>query len=125
MSDMIIKSAGNSATYRWNSNILVSTYGGDQVEQYGNAFFQGLKSMMADTNAITLAPGLTTFSMGAQTYPTSSANDMVSEYSSADGFLNWQAWPLNVDQNITVTPDKAFRSDLKSNGRSGPYIASR
>ena len=63
--------------------------------------------------------------MGAADNPTSSANDMVSQYTSADGYLNWQAWPLNVDSNITVTPDKAFQSALKSKGKTGPYIMSK
>lgn len=123
MQDVLEKNAGSSAQYRWNNDILVSTYGGDQVSEYGNEFFEGLKSNMASSNnAIVLAPALTTFSMGAQTDPSGSASDMVSQYSSVDGFLNWQAWPLNTDQNITVTPDQAFQSALKSAGRSGPYI---
>lgn len=122
METMISKYAGNSAAYRWNSNMLVSTYGGDQVEQYGDEFFQGLKDNMADSNPISLAPALTTYSMGAQTNPTSEAASLMSDYPSIDGYLNWQAWPLNVEQNITVTPDQAFQSALKSNGRTGPYI---
>jgi glucan endo-1,3-alpha-glucosidase len=62
MQHMINKYAGNSATFRWNNNILVSTYGGDQVAQYGNDFFQGLKNAMKSTNTITLAPALTGYS---------------------------------------------------------------
>ncbi|KAK5133810.1 hypothetical protein LTR08_007240 [Meristemomyces frigidus] len=122
MQDIISKYAGNSAAYRWNSNMLVSTYGGDQVEQYGNEFFQGLKDNMKDSNPITLAPGLTTYSMGAQDNPTTEAASLITDYPSIDGYLNWQAWPLNVLANLTVTPDQAFQSALKSAGRSGPYI---
>lgn len=122
MQEVISKYSGSSAAYRWNSNMLVSTYGGDQVDQYGNEFFQGLKDNMKGSNPISLAPALTEYSMGAQTDPTGSASSLMSDYTSIDGYLNWQAWPLNVNQNITVTPDQAFQSALKSNGRSGPYI---
>lgn len=122
MADMISRYAGNSAAYRWNSNMLVSTYGGDQVDQYGNDFFQGLKDNMKDSNPISLAPALTTYSMGAQSNPSGEASNLMSDYPSIDGYLNWQAWPMNVESNITTTPDQAFQSALKSAGRSGPYI---
>ena len=46
----------------------------------------------------------------------------MSEYPSIDGYLNWQAWPLDSDVNMTTTSDEAFKSALKSNGKSGPYI---
>jgi len=122
MQTMISKYASNSAAYRWNNNLLVSTYGGDQVEEYGNEFFEGLKSNMQSSNPITLAPALTTYSMDAQTDATSAASSLMSDYSSIDGYFNWQAWPLNVQQNTTVTPDQAFQAAIKSNSRSGPYI---
>lgn len=124
MQHMISKYAGNSATYRWNSNILVSTYGGDFVAQYGNDFFQTLKNNMKSTNAITLAPALTKYSMGAQTSPSQSAADLISDFPSIDGYLNWQAWPLDIHQNITLTADQALQSALKGAGKSGPYIMS-
>lgn len=122
MQTMISKYAGNSAAYRWNSNLLVSTFGGDTVREYGNSFFQTLEDNMKDSNPISLAPALTKYAMGAQADPQTEAASLMSDYPSIDGYLNWQAWPLNVDQNITVTPDQAFKSALKSNGRSGPYI---
>lgn len=123
MQSMITKYAGSSATYRWNSNILVSTYGGDQVDQYGNEFFQGLKDNMKYWgNAITLSPALTTYSMQAQTDPTGAASSLISEYSSIDGYFNWQAWPLDTHQNITATPDDAFQTALKNAGKTGPYV---
>ncbi|KAK5700379.1 hypothetical protein LTR17_022987 [Elasticomyces elasticus] len=125
MGEMISKYSSNSATPRWNNNILVSTYGGDQVDEYGNDFFEGLKSSLTGSNAITLAPGLTTYSMEAGSEgadPSSAASSMLSDFSSADGYLNWQAWPLNVDSNMTTTADEAFQSALKSSSRSGPYI---
>ncbi|KAK4498960.1 hypothetical protein PRZ48_009471 [Zasmidium cellare] len=123
MQDMIVKYAGSSATYRWNSNIVVSTYGGDQVDdQYGDMFFQGLKDRMKSSNAITLVPALTTYSMAAQTDPSKAAKKLISEYPSIDGYFNWQAWPLDVDQNITASPDLAFQSALKNAGKTGPYM---
>lgn len=123
MQTMITKYAGSPATYRWNSNILVSTYGGDQVRQYGNAFFQTLKTNMKYwNNAITLAPALTTYSMSGYTSPTSAAAKLISDYPSVDGYFNWQAWPLDTDTNITATPDQAFQSALKKAGKTGPYI---
>lgn len=123
MQDMITKYAGSSATYRWNSNILVSTYGGDQVKHYGNSFFQTLKDNMKYwNNAITLAPALTTYSMAAQTDAKKQASRLISDFSSIDGYFNWQAWPLNVDNNITATPDQAFQAALKNAGKTGPYI---
>jgi glucan endo-1,3-alpha-glucosidase len=123
MQDMITKYASSSATYRWNNNILVSTYGGDSVEHYGNEFFQGLKDNMQHwNNPITLAPALTKYSMAAQTDAQSSAAKLISEYPSIDGYFNWQAWPLDVEANITASPDQAFQSALKNAGKKGPYI---
>ena len=123
MQSMISRYSDYSSAYRWNSNILVSTYGGDQSEQYGNEFFQGLKdNMQYANNAITLAPALTTYSMGAQAHPLHTAASLMSDYPSIDGFFNWQAWPLNVRKNISVSPDLAFQSSLKNSGRTGPYI---
>ncbi|KAI7093271.1 glycoside hydrolase, partial [Hortaea werneckii] len=107
MADAISKYSGSSAAYRWNSNMLVSTYGGDQVDQYGNEFFQGLKDNMKGYNPISLAPALTTYSLSAWDNPQN---------------LNWQAWPLDSDTNMTTSSDEAFKSALKSNGKSGPYI---
>ncbi|RMY07578.1 hypothetical protein D0867_09307 [Hortaea werneckii] len=122
MADAISKYSGSSAAYRWNSNMLVSTYGGDQVDQYGNEFFQGLKDNMKGYNPISLAPALTTYSLSAWDNPQSSASNLMSDYPSIDGYLNWQAWPLDSDTNMTTSSDEAFKSALKSNGKSGPYI---
>ncbi|EMC93240.1 glycoside hydrolase family 71 protein [Baudoinia panamericana UAMH 10762] len=122
MASILSTHAGSSAAYRWNSNLLVSTYGGDQVVQYGNQFFQGLKNTMQSSNAISIAPALTTYSMSAQYDASSAASSLVSDYPSIDGYLNWQAWPLDVQQNSSVTPDQAFQSALKSKGRAGPYV---
>ena len=91
MASMISKYAGTKAMLRWNSNIVVTTYGGDTVDQYGDEFFSGLKSMMKSTNAISIVPALTTFSDEANTAgvsPSSAASDLISKYPSIDGFLN-------------------------------------
>ena len=124
MADIISKNKDSSANYKWNNGILVTTYGGDQVDEYGNDFFQGLKDQMSSSCPITLAPALTTYSMGAQTNPQQYASSLVSDYPSIDGYVNWQAWALNVKQNQTVTADQAFQSQLKSSGKPGPYIMS-
>lgn len=125
MADILTKHAGSSATYRWNSNILVSTYGGDQADEYGDEFFQGLKDLMkSGSNSISLAPALTTYSMQAQTDPNGASSDLIENYPSIDGYLNWQAWPLDMDKNITIGPDKALQSSLTKAGKTGPYIMS-
>ncbi|SMQ51069.1 unnamed protein product [Zymoseptoria tritici ST99CH_1A5] len=123
MQDMITKHASSPAAYRWNNNLLVSTYGGDNIEHYGNQFFQGLKDKMAYwKNPITLAPALTKYSTAAQTNAQSSAAKLISDYPAIDGYFNWQAWPLDVEANITASPDQAFQSALKNAGKTGPYI---
>ena len=89
MASMINKYAGSSAMLRWNTNIVVTTFGGDTVDQYGDEFFAGLKTMMKnDNNAISLVPGLTSFSNAAQSDANTAASNMLSQYPSMDGFLN-------------------------------------
>lgn len=123
MADMVMRSAGSSATYRWNSNILVSTYGGDTVEQYGNEFFHGLKSLLRDSgNPISFAPALTSYSHHAQESPQDASYELLNEYPTLDGYMNWQAWPLDNEQNTTCTADQAFQGALKDAGKTGPYI---
>ncbi|KAG9538091.1 glycoside hydrolase, partial [Aureobasidium melanogenum] len=68
MTDMITKHAGSSATMRWNTNVLVSTYAGDDNDAYGNQFFQNLKnSCKSAGNPISLAPALVSYAQAAQT----------------------------------------------------------
>lgn len=89
MASVITAHAGSDATLRWSTNIVVSTFGGDTVEQYGDEFFAGLKSMMkSSNNAISIVPALTSFSYQAQNTPTTAANDLVTQYPSIDGYLN-------------------------------------
>ncbi|GAB7351942.1 hypothetical protein MBLNU459_g2478t1 [Dothideomycetes sp. NU459] len=122
MQSMITKHAASSATYRWNTNILVSTYGGDTVTQYGNAFFQGLKdNLKASGNAISLVPALTSYSTAAYYTPKTSAAKLIADYPSIDGYFNWQAWPL-TNANMTTTADASFKSALTKAGKTGPYM---
>nr|POE87904.1 udp-n-acetylglucosamine--dolichyl-phosphate n-acetylglucosaminephosphotransferase [Quercus suber] len=124
MQSILERNAGSSAAFRWNSNLLVTTYGGDMVQQYGNNFFQSLKDNMKSTHAITLAPALTKYSMAGYNNPTPQAHRIFDDFPAIDGYVNWQAWPLNEDKAISITPDKAFQAALKSSGKTGPYIMS-
>ncbi|KAL1297014.1 hypothetical protein AAFC00_004608 [Neodothiora populina] len=122
MSSMITKYSGSSAAMRWNTNVLVSTYGGDQVDEYGNDFFQKLKDTVKGSGvAISLSPALTSYSEGAQNHADTAASNLIKNYPSIDGFFNWQAWPLEND-NLTVSADEAFKSALNNAGKTGPYI---
>lgn len=86
---MITKHSGSSAAMRWNTNILVSTYAGDNNNAYGNQFFQNLKdSCKSAGNPITLAPALVSYAQSAQTDATKSAAKMISDYPSVDGYFN-------------------------------------
>jgi glucan endo-1,3-alpha-glucosidase len=76
--------AVSSAMYKWNGRPLVSTYSG---KSYGNAFFAGLKSSLANSgHNISFAPALTDYNEPSQ------ANQMLSDFPSVDGFVNWWAW---------------------------------
>lgn len=89
MESMITKYAGSSAALRWNTNLVVSTYGGDTVDEYGNEFFQSLKnSLKAAGHSISLVPALTSFSEAAQSSPVTSAAKLISEYTAIDGYFN-------------------------------------
>jgi len=90
MQSMITKYASNTAQLTWNGNILVSTFGGDTVSQYGESFFETLKSDLKSAgHSITLAPALTSYSEDAQADNGSSeAPAFLDSFPSADGFLN-------------------------------------
>jgi glucan endo-1,3-alpha-glucosidase len=123
MADVLQKHAGSKATYRWNSNMLVTTYGGDRVQQYGNLFFADLKAKMKSSgNAISFTPALTSYSDKAQKDPEGAAYKMVQEFPTTDGYFNWQAWPMTDNVNNTCTPDEAFQYQMKQSGKTGPYI---
>lgn len=58
MAGVLQKHASSKATYRWNRNMLVTTYGGDSVKQYGNPFFADLKAKMNSSgNGYLFHPG--------------------------------------------------------------------
>jgi glucan endo-1,3-alpha-glucosidase len=123
MADVLQKHASSKATYRWNSNMLVTTYGGDAVKQYGNLFFADLKAKMKFSgNAISFTPALTTYSTMAQKDAEGAAYEMIQDFPTTDGYFNWQAWPFSDNVNTTVTPDAAFQSAMKKAGKTGPYM---
>jgi glucan endo-1,3-alpha-glucosidase len=123
MADVLQKHASSKATYRWNSNMLVTTYGGDAVQQYGNLFFADLKlKMRLSGNAISFTPALTTYSTKAQTDAEGAAYEMIQDFPTTDGYFNWQAWPMSNNINNTCTPDEAFQYQMKKAGKTGPYI---
>jgi glucan endo-1,3-alpha-glucosidase len=123
MADVLQKHASSKATYRWNSNMLVTTYGGDRVKQYGNLFFADLKAKMKFSgNSISFTPALTSYSDKAQKDPESAAYQMVQDFTTTDGYFNWQAWPMSDNVNNTCTPDQAFQSAMKKAGKTGPYM---
>ncbi|KAK5175931.1 hypothetical protein LTR16_011363, partial [Cryomyces antarcticus] len=87
MASMISRYASNSATYLWNNDVLVSTFGGDSVI-YGNQFFAGLKNALSGQVGISLVPALTSYSLAAQFKPPQEAASLVADYPSIDGFFN-------------------------------------
>ncbi|KAF2493190.1 glycoside hydrolase family 71 protein [Lophium mytilinum] len=120
MVDKLSKHATSDAAFKWNGDVLVSTFGG---ELYGNDFFASLKSAASSAGlGISLAPALDDYSMAAQSDPQTEASKVISDYPSVDGFLNWQAWPLNEHANLTTAADTAFKSAFSNAGRTGPYI---
>lgn len=42
MADVLQKHAAGKTTYGWNRNMLVTTYRGDSVDQYGDMSFSDL-----------------------------------------------------------------------------------
>lgn len=101
----------------------MTTYGGDSVKQYGNLFFQDLKAKMEESNnAISLTPALTQYSTTAQKIAIESAAEMIRNFPAADGYFNWQAWPVDDNVKNTCTADKAYHSALQNAGKSGAYI---
>jgi glucan endo-1,3-alpha-glucosidase len=102
MADVLQKHASSKATYRWNSNMLVTTYGGDAVKQYGNLFFADLKlKMRLSGNAISFTPALTTYSTKAQKDAEGAAYEMIQDFPTTDGYFQYQ---------------------MKKAGKTGPYI---
>ncbi|KAI9659427.1 MAG: hypothetical protein M1821_001685 [Bathelium mastoideum] len=121
MSSIISNYTNSSAAYKWNNQMLVTTYAG---EAYGNAFFQSLKQTLSEQDIdISIAPGFVTYAEAAQNEAAAGqANAFMSAFDSLDGFLNWQSWPLNKKLNNTADIDLALQTTLKAAGKKGPYI---
>lgn len=47
---------------------------------------------------------------------------MVKDFSTVNGYFNWQMWPMSDSVKITCTADEAFQNSLKMAGKTGPYI---
>jgi glucan endo-1,3-alpha-glucosidase len=123
MADVLEKHASSEASYRWQGDMLVTTYGGDRVHQYGNSFFEDLKAKMKlFKTPISFTPALTTYAEKAQTSAKDAAHQMIEDFPSADGYFNWQAWPMNGNVNSTCAIDEAFQDVMIDKGKDGPYI---
>ena len=87
MSSIISNYTNSSAAYKWNKQMLVTTYAG---EKYGNAFFQDLKQTLAEQDIdISIAPGFTSYAEAAQNEAaTGQAKSFMSAFDSLDGFFN-------------------------------------
>ena len=100
MATMIDKYAKHQASYRWNGDILVSTYAG---EGYGDSFFAELKKELRGQGiSISLAPALTTYADAAHNKtvnPTEIASSMLENYTSIDGYLNCKLPDFYVTQS--------------------------
>jgi glucan endo-1,3-alpha-glucosidase len=82
--NIVAAHASSSASYKWNNNVLVSTYSGSS---YGDTFFSGIKSSLSSQGIkISFAPALTDFR------DPSLATQMLSNFPSVDGFFNWWSW---------------------------------
>ncbi|QIX00712.1 hypothetical protein AMS68_006229 [Peltaster fructicola] len=113
-----------NSPYRWNTDILVTTFGGTNAP-YGNSFLQAFKDLARANNfRVQLAPALTTYSNDAQQNADAAASQLMVDYPSADGYVNWQAWPLDTHANMTTAVDQAFQNKLRAAGHTGPYIMS-
>ena len=128
---IVAKHASSASTYRWNNQVLVSTFAG---ESYGNAFWASVKTNLAAKGiTISLAPAFTSYRDPAQ------ANTLLSNFPSIDGFFNWWSWyvyfcvylrlpcahaalsrPADTNTLLTTDTDLAYQKAVKT--RTGPYI---
>lgn len=123
MAEVLDKHASSPASYRWNGDMLVTTYGGDRVQQYGGSFFEDLKTKMRlSGKPISFTPALTTYAEKAQTGAEDATRQMIQDFPSADGYFNWQAWPMNGNSDSTCAVDKAFQDGMAHAAKNGPYI---
>lgn len=122
MSTLISDASKQSATYRWNDAVLVTTRGGGL---YGDDYFSQIKSLLDRQGVnISIAPYIESYVEAAHSFgePEKDAKFAFSDYPSIDGFYNEMAWPMDVRQNLTCDVDNAFKGALKNAGRNGPYI---
>jgi len=114
MVSIVAKHASSASTFKWNGNVLVSTYSG---ESYGDSFWSSFKTALGQQGiSVTLAPAFTSYR------DPSNAGSLLSAFPSIDGFFNWWSWPADTDSNLTTATDLAYQQAIKS--RSGPYIMS-
>lgn len=103
MSSIISNYTNSSAAYKWNNQMLVTTYAG---EAYGNAFFQDLKQTLGEQDiGISIAPGFTSYAEAAQNEAASGqANAFMSAFDSLDGFFNCQYYiTTSIDENTNIS----------------------
>jgi len=114
MVNIVAAHANSSATYKFNGDVLVSTYSGSAQ---GNDFWNGFKSSLASRGVtIKLAPAFTDYRDPSLT------SQLLSSFPSIDGFFNWWSWPADVPQNLTTDTDIAYQKAIAPRG--GPYIMS-
>ncbi|KAI0322382.1 glycoside hydrolase family 71 protein [Amylostereum chailletii] len=112
MVSLVAAHADSPSTFRWNGDVLVSTFNGQTND---DAFWANLKSTLsAQGITISLAPAFTSFRDPSQ------ANTLLSTFPSIDGFTNWWSWPADNGDLLTTDTDKAYQAAIAS--RSGPFI---
>ena len=101
MSSIISNYTNSSAAYKWNDQMLVTTYAG---EKYGNAFFQALKQTLAQQDIeISIAPGFTSYTYAAQNEAASGQADaFMSAFDAVDGFLNCQLFSSDEQEHVLM-----------------------
>ncbi|VDC04449.1 unnamed protein product [Peniophora sp. CBMAI 1063] len=117
MASLISAHANSTSMYRWNDDVLVSTFGGDD-NGHPDSFWADLKSTLSSTGVtISLAPAFTTYRNP------NSTQSLLDTYKSIDGFFNYWSWPQDVNQTLTTDTDLAYQAAINTS-RSGPYMMS-
>ncbi|KZV73759.1 glycoside hydrolase family 71 protein [Peniophora sp. CONT] len=117
MASTISTHANSTSMFKWNDDILVSTFGGDDGS-HPDSFWADLKSSLSSKGVgISLAPAFTSYRDPNNT------QSLLSTYQSIDGFFNYWSWPQDVNQTLTTDTDLAYQSAINTS-RSGPYIMS-
>jgi glucan endo-1,3-alpha-glucosidase len=85
--NIVSSHAASSATYKWNGQVLVSTFSG---KANGNSFYANVKSSLATKGYnIAFAPALIDYRDASQ------ASQMLSDFPVVDGFFNWWSWSVS------------------------------